>query len=307
MSTMGPATMGTVLDAAAKSMRVSLARSSEGAPVRLFGQFLIDEGVLDEEDLSEALVLMHASNVTLGDLAVEKGLVTRHEAEEIARLQRCIDGRWGEIALTLGIGRITAEQLEELRWEQESQNLRLTDALVQLGYLSPTEVERLLLRFETEHASTVTARLPTGWQRSAAADLLDVLPRVFSRVLRSPVRFGHPRIWDGHSLDLSAQTQIETACEHLAAGLTVDTKVAQTISHCMRDRDIGLAAETGVASFVALLVDHVRRRLESEHLPFVEVHSPECGQVPRRGLAFDLALSAGQAILVIDRSEPTFI
>src|SRR5690606_16838159 len=113
---MGPA-MSTVLTVAGPP---SAARAASSPPVRLFGQFLVEEGIIAQDDLDEALNLMSAINVTLGDLAVERGLISRHEADEVNRMQRCIDGRWGEIALTLGIGKLTPERIEELHWQQES-------------------------------------------------------------------------------------------------------------------------------------------------------------------------------------------
>ena len=81
----------------------------EGGPAsppgaQLFGQFLVQEGVLDETELDNALNLMAAVNATLGDLAVEQGLVSQSEADRVAKLQREVDGRWGDIAVTLGVG-----------------------------------------------------------------------------------------------------------------------------------------------------------------------------------------------------------
>lgn len=308
---MGQTAMTTLLDATtALAPPVSFVRTGSAPPVRLFGQYLIDQGVIEQADLDEALGLMRATNLTLGDLAVERGWVTRHEAEEINRLQRCIDGRWGEIALTLGVGQLTAESIEELRWEQQSTNLRLTDALVELGLLSATEVEDLLDRFETQQLSSVTARLPSAFQHSCAYELLDVLPRVIARVLRSPVRFGPPQVWDDHGFGTSAALIIDTATERLSVGLSVESSVAESMG-----ARLGVATFTGptestelwpeqaVAEFLKLLGEHISRRLEAQTVPLLQIRAPEMGQLPHRGLVFTMALASGQAVLVIDRQD----
>lgn len=292
------------------SVPSAVARAASAPPVRLFGQYLIEQGVIDSSDLNEALALMVATNVTLGDLAVERGWVSRHDAEEINRLQRCIDGRWGEIALTLGVGCLTAEQIEELQWEQQAQNLRLTDALVQLGLLSTTDIETHLDRFEGAQLSSVTARLPSAWYHSAAHELLDVLPRVIARVLRSPVRFGPARLWDDQGFGINASISVTSHRESLTIGLTVQPPVSNAMG-----RQLGIATVAGpsdstdlwpeqpVAEFLTLLADHVRRRIETDHTPPVQVSIPHIGDLPQRGLVFDLALAAGQAAIIIDRRE----
>jgi len=276
-------------------------RRPEGPPVRLFGQFLVDQGAITSEDLGEALDLMNAINVTVGDLAVERGLISRHDADEIHRLQRCIDGRWGEIALTLGVGRLSPAMLEELRWQQESQNLRLTDALVQLGCLCPTEIDRYLEEFEALYRSNPATTLPGSWRLSCAQYLLDVLPRVFLRVLRSPLRFGPIKEWDQQDLGTRGSVRIETEHEALIVGLSVEGSVAELIGQRLQ-QDRGKAGpEQHVVAFIELLLEHVCRRLESDSQDRVVTLPAEPGRLPPSGLACELASSSGQAVLVLHR------
>jgi len=272
--------------------------------VRLFGQFLIDEGRITHEELSEALQLMATCNVTVGDLAVERGLISRLEAEKIHHLQRSIDRRWGEIALTLGIGTLTADVLEELGWEQQRQNLRLTDALVELDFMTSTEVDALFRRFEAEQATSTSPRIPSAWRRGATQVLLDGIPRIASRVLRSPARIGGPRPWDGEALAVSARTELTSPYERLDLGFTV----AEGVAACMAERLIApvvlTSMEHAVAEFIAIVVEHVKRRIEAECRRVVETREIERRRLPKHGLAFDLALHSGHAILVVARTPP---
>lgn len=290
--------MSTVLSVADHASTIP---SVPNPPVRLFGQYLVDEAAITQEDLDEALNLMNAVNVTLGDLAVERGLISRHEAEEINRLQRCIDGRWGEIALTLGIGRLTPERIEELHWQQESQNLRLTDALVQLGALSPTEVDAHLREFDALQRAAPAAQLPTSWRLSCAQHLLDVLPRVFLRVLRSPLRFGQVRRWDGRELGVSAQASLDTEVEQLNVGLSVEPAVAEAFARRLDHAIDGYTPSQQVLAFVHLLLEHVRRRVESQSADRAATLAGEADHVPSEGIAIDFACSEGMATLVLHR------
>lgn len=290
--------MSTVLSVAGPP---TSGRDTSTPPLRLFGQFLVDEGAIAQEDLDEALGLMSAVNVTLGDLAVERGLISRHEAEEINRLQRCIDGRWGEIALTLGLGRLTPERIEELHWQQESQNLRLTDALVQLGAVCPTEVEAYLEQFDALLGSAGGPPLPSDWNQSCAQDLVDVLPRVFLRVLRSPLRIGPARSWDRVPLDVHAQISLETEFEHLTVGLSVQERVAEAFGRRLQQSVTGCTSSMHVLAFTHLLVDHVRRRIEARTQERVITIPGASEHLPETGLALDLVSSEGRSILVLDR------
>lgn len=294
---MGPA-MSTVLTVAGPP---SAARAASSPPVRLFGQFLVEEGIIAQDDLDEALNLMSAINVTLGDLAVERGLISRHEADEVNRMQRCIDGRWGEIALTLGIGKLTPERIEELHWQQESQNLRLTDALVQLGVLCPTEVDEYLEQFDAAQRSSPAAQLPNEWNLSCAQHLIEVLPRVFLRLLRSPVRFGEARPWDRRSLGVDATVCLETEYEQLTVGLSTQTSVANAFGRRLQRAVTGCTPAQNVLAFTTLMVEHVRRRLESQTHDRVITLPGEPNSLPQTGTALDLASSEGRSILVLHR------
>ena len=77
--------------------------------MEFFGQFLVKEGAITVEQLREALDLMASENLRLGQVAVEQGLLSESEANDINREQRYTDKPFGSIAVKLGL--ITAVQL----------------------------------------------------------------------------------------------------------------------------------------------------------------------------------------------------
>jgi hypothetical protein len=272
--------------------------------VRLFGQFLVHEGLITPLHLDEALSLMAATNTTLGELAVSRGIVTRAEADEVHRLQQHVDRRWGELALTLQLGGLTQERLEELCWEQQTSNLRLTDALVELGCLSASEIEAQLRRFEEEQdAIDPVAALPRRYREYPPVPaLLVALPKLAGRLLRSPLRMSAPsRFAARRALSHSA-----TACLHgafeLAVGLSIDAALGMTFAERMRMDDGDHDPTPFVARFVTRLCEIVVHRLAAEaHALRVDV--PDLGMLPRRGIALDLALGDGAALLVLARGR----
>ena len=169
---------------------------------RLFGQFLVDESVITRDELDEALWLMTTLNATVGQLAVERGLVSRTEAEQIHRLQQKIDRRWGDIALTLGMGCLTEDRIEELHDEQDTLNFRLSDALVELGFATATTLDTMRQRYEANRANVnPVGSLPEPYGEVAAViHSLDALPRIARRVLRCPVEVSEAQPWPGACL-----------------------------------------------------------------------------------------------------------
>lgn len=267
---------------------------------RLFGQWLVHRGVITPADLREALALLRAVNSTIGELAVAHGLVTPAQADEINALQRHVDGRWGDIAIALGIGKATAARIEQLAWEQQLENLRLSDALVEIGVLSATEVDEWVEAFERDDA---TPDEIGGETRVLLDQLSDGLSRMLRRVLATPVRLSPPGVWDGHAYDHQARCVIEGDLGCMI-GLSVDRRVARAMAEALLD---GAAAGPGalkldaaVGAFLVLFGGHAARRLEArgEHHPHRAL-PPESGQLPVAGCAVEIATAQGAALLVL--------
>jgi hypothetical protein len=278
-------------------------RQPAAPKVRLFGQFLVGEGLITPADLDEALSLMAATNTTLGELAVSRGLMTRAEADEVHRLQQHVDGRWGELALGLGLGGLTEERLDELCWEQQASNLRLTDALVELGVMSASEIEAQLRRFEDEQdAIDPFAALPARYRDCAPVPvILAVLPRFAGRLLRTPLRMSPPRRFTARRALAHSATVMMYGDSPLEVGLSVDDELgAAFVSHMRMGTDTE-DPRAFVGRFLTRLCELTTRRLTVDAKP-VRIDIPDLGLLPRRGLCFDLALGNGTAMLVLART-----
>ena len=79
---------------------------------RVFGNYLKNKSLLDDKQLEALMKYRRENRVKLGMLAVEQGLMTPEQAEEVNRLQAMQDKRFGEIDIENGD--LTALDMDQL-------------------------------------------------------------------------------------------------------------------------------------------------------------------------------------------------
>lgn len=122
----------------------------------LFGQFLLERGLINVDHLTESLKYQQNNNKVLGVLAVENGMLQRDEVLKICELQLEQDKNFGQIALENGyLSKIELEKLVNL---QKEKHLYLGEALVMLGILTKEDWKRELELFESEKKSQQLTR-----------------------------------------------------------------------------------------------------------------------------------------------------
>jgi hypothetical protein len=113
-----------------------------------FGQFLLDQGLITQGQLDEAIALQRESNVLLGALAINKGFMTKEQIVDVMQEQHCRHGRFGELARRKNY--LTDDQVQELLHAQGSNHVFLGEALTRRNYLDIRELTRQLKRFEED-------------------------------------------------------------------------------------------------------------------------------------------------------------
>ena len=91
--------------------------------LKFFGQFLIDQGVVDSNQIRAALQLMDEENRNLGELAEAGGILTAEESAKVNAQQRHCDLRFGDLSVEMGL--LSDEQVEYLVGFQEQTRLRI--------------------------------------------------------------------------------------------------------------------------------------------------------------------------------------
>lgn len=101
---------------------------------RLFGQFLLQEGIITPKTLSAALGRLGEVRPLLGILALAHGYMTPDQVEDVNEAQKREDKRFGQIAIEKGY--LVANDLEVLLSAQKNEHVLLGQILVEEGALS---------------------------------------------------------------------------------------------------------------------------------------------------------------------------
>lgn len=119
---------------------------------RLFGNYLRDKKLLDEKQLEELMRYRRENRVKLGMLAVEQGLMTAEQADEVNRLQALQDKRFGTIAIEKAY--LTEAEMEGLIAKQGNPYFLFLQAVWELGFLTKDAVNEALTAYRDEKELT---------------------------------------------------------------------------------------------------------------------------------------------------------
>lgn len=132
-----------------------------------FGAFLLENRLIKQSELSEALERQLASLMPLGRLAVEEGSLSGEQVRVLRERQREEDRLLGDLALDRAW--ISREELERLIELQQSRRRRLGRILVDMRCLGEATMQGALAEYEAisdlkQHAiREVLDEMPRGW------------------------------------------------------------------------------------------------------------------------------------------------
>ena len=116
---------------------------------KLFGDFLIEKGLITEQERDDALAVQKAVNLRLGILASMDEIISVAQIYEVLERQRLTGKPFGETARELYL--IDKNQLGHLLKRQNSLKMKVGEILVGLLYLKKDEMEAALEHFIREH------------------------------------------------------------------------------------------------------------------------------------------------------------
>ena len=276
--------------------------------IKFFGQYLIEQGAVNSDQIRAALKLMEDENRTLGTLAEAGGILTAEEAAKVNAQQRTCDVPFGELAVEMGL--LSEEQVEYLLGFQEQTRLRIGQALVRQGSLPNERLLQLLVQFESEQAlfRIGNVDLPEGLENNLlAATVLDLFPKLLVRVARIGVRIGKGQ----------AAADIPVLPMRIAVAVTGDVGLLICLL-CDEGFSLQLARATagldesrldaarqnpalladGVGEFLNVLAGNAMGMLERKQIT-TDLQPPRCDPELDSGYLFDLAVSVGEAALYL--------
>jgi hypothetical protein len=271
--------------------------------VKFFGQYLIESGVVQAEQVRAALNLMDTENRTIGELAVEGRLISEADADKINAEQRHRDMPFGELAAEMGL--LNEEQIDNLVQLQWRTRLRIGQALVRLGHLENARLEELLVRYEEEQAPhrIENLALPPGLEGNALAPyVLDLFTNLLMRIGRITTRVG-----SGESISRPPNLPIQIAVAVSGdSGLLICLVGDEEFSRQLAAKASGLDPERldremlfdGVGEFLNVLAGNAMALAEQNGIA-LELEPPKTEIDFESGVLFELAVNVGSAALFL--------
>lgn len=157
---------------------------------KFFGQFLLEKGLINREQLLHALDVQRASNPMLGELAVASGMLSDEQAERVNQRQRAEDKRFGDLAIDLGL--LDSGQVETLLSMQKARRRFFGEILVDAGIMQSQQVEDELRLHRLERDQAVRA-LELGVEAHALGPMLteaiNACTKLFPRLFKAPSQY----------------------------------------------------------------------------------------------------------------------
>jgi hypothetical protein len=281
-----------------------MALTKEAPVLGFFGQYLVENGVIDYLQLDLGLSLMTQRNKRLGDLAVADGLLRTEDANALQLKQRTVDKYFGELAVEQGFFSLSDVQM--LLDLQRKNHLRIGEALVGLGVVSREAVEQAFGSFAAEQAAVTSgvSLLPAGTFEPVAAHLKKNLPRRIQRVFGEPAKLGGI---EPHK----PLPRFEIQATALGGGefsfaLDAQRRWLRGMHRSkVRDSEIFASDETmrEVAGELLFLVASATASLEGVAFDQHSFGEPRWGELPMFGTAMSLVTPHGRAILVLSTAR----
>lgn len=235
---------------------------------KLFGQFLLEKGYLDRNQLLHALKEQHSVNLRLGELAVATGLLSVADVDTIHFRQMCNDEPFGEAAIALGL--LTRAQVVELLHRQTADRKLLGQILLAFGYVDEPTLHRALGEYAGQRAGEEAA-LRQVFADSGCADVagtaLSVMARVFRRTVGSRLSFHSLAV--GRSVlpgDPVWSQAIDLGEDRYVLGLQAAEADACVLAAAVLDMEVDELdelASDAVAEFLNIVTGHVCGNLDA--------------------------------------------
>jgi CheY-specific phosphatase CheX len=271
---------------------------------QFFGQFLIVRGEIDAGQIREALILMASRNRSLGQIAVDEGILQSLDVARVHAAQRSRDVAFGDLCVELRL--LTASQLVELLRTQHENRLRIGEALVELGHLEADRLPVLLDVFKATQSEFTTDQiaLPDALANHRAVQpVLSLFPRILRRVGGMQVKVGEIHALD--SVPDFAEVRVSIplhGVQGLDIALVSNSEFAERLASATSGlTEIDLDAEMvedGVGEFLNVLLGNVLAALQTVGHP-MELGPPDYEAELAGGWVVDLAAEFGRAAIVL--------
>lgn len=154
-----------------------------------FGRYLLEQGIVSEAMLEQALARQSNSGTLLGELACSREYLQPRDVERIFEVQKSSDKPFGEIAVELEL--LTTVQLEDLLFVQDVRTCHLGEVLLAMGAIDDKQFEATLEAFAAEQERSrecVDSALVAHPHQNLLREFIKALETASSRFMKERVK-----------------------------------------------------------------------------------------------------------------------
>lgn len=107
-----------------------------------FGGYLLERNIISQSQLEDVMARHHSSRAKLGLIAVAEKLLTAKQADELNELQKLKDSRFGDLAIEKGY--LTKEEVNHLLNLQGNSYLKFIQSLTEMNIMTMDQIESAL-------------------------------------------------------------------------------------------------------------------------------------------------------------------
>lgn len=148
-----------------------------------FGRYLLEKGLITQEDLKQAYAYVFQRNQRVGQFAIQKELLTAEQVSSLVALQRHSRKFIGELAVEQGL--LTRSALDDLLFSQTVHSATIGEALLAAGVITSEQFASAM----QEHLWLETEKLRVLWDSLASLPESEILPVVARALELAFLRF----------------------------------------------------------------------------------------------------------------------
>ena len=158
--------------------------------MKFFGQYLLEKGIINREQLLKGVEHQKSINLSLEEMCLKKRLLNEEQIKRINNIQKNdLDKEFGEIAIAEGF--LTQEVLDEVLKEQEETRIYIGESFVKIGALTAEKLEETLRDYREESEKdewAIGRKLENIKENLVVKTFVNFAMKMFQKILRETVK-----------------------------------------------------------------------------------------------------------------------
>ena len=278
---------------------------------KFFGEFLLENDLVTQETLDQALEIHQLSGLMLGEIAVSLGILSELDAHRINKAQQHLNKRFGEIAVALGF--LNQQQIDQILLIQRKQHKYIGICLVEVGFFSQEQITQQLQVYEREKQQECHIMSQSIAQHPLAdyiTAFIETTDRMFLRILLQQSQFSGIIEYADQLPPFEAVCQI-TAGEDdkmsfcIAAGKQTAVNIASIFTHQeIIDCDLEFSIDT-LGEFLNIIVANLAEDIDevntSRSPPHFDLNLHELLSGAKQMLIVEMSSQIGNFLITVSR------